>query len=77
MPNVTSWHVNLQEHVRTLIAEEPPLMPVSDTGMAQTITMMYGMNVSTFFVRQKREELGIPTSVERRRIAVETYTIKG
>jgi RNA polymerase sigma-54 factor len=60
----------IRAKIRKLIAQEPPLRPLSDSQIAQLLSTG-GVQVARRTVAKYRETLGIPTSSERRKVATQ------
>ena len=60
----------IRAKIRKLIAGEPPGQPLSDSRIAELLSTD-GVQVARRTVAKYREALGIPTSSERRRVAIQ------
>jgi RNA polymerase sigma-54 factor len=57
----------VKERIRALIAEEEPRRPLSDARVARQLNRL-GIRIARRTVAKYREELGIPSSEQRRRV---------
>ena len=57
----------VQERIRSLVGQEPPERPLSDDGLVARLNAE-GIGIARRTVAKYREGMGIPSSVERRRL---------
>jgi RNA polymerase sigma-54 factor len=58
--------VVVKERVRELVAEEDPVKPLSDARIARLLNRV-GIRIARRTVAKYREEIGLPSSEQRRR----------